>query len=217
MHSALREAVEGGLVLRTSRSYAFAHDRVHEAAYALVPPLDRAATHLQIGRTMVAVTAGTDAGERIFEIVNQFARGLPAIALDSEREMVAELYLAAGRRAKGSSAYASALAYFSSGRTLLGDHAWARRSDLTLELELNCAECEIIVGELATAEDRLARLAPHVTRLPDQVQVVIDGPWVVLRGSVANDREARVVEGMVRLTPGVRGIRNELQPRGEDD
>ena len=151
---------------------------------------------------MVAVTAGTDAGERIFEIVNQFARGLPAIALDSEREMVAELYLAAGRRAKGSSAYASALAYFSSGRTLLGDHAWARRSDLTLELELNCAECEIIVGELATAEDRLARLAPHVTRLPDQVQVVCLSVLVFF----TTGRSERAVEVGGRLelveTPG---------------
>ena len=82
VHSVLREAVEGGLVLRTSRSFAFAHDRVHEAAYALVPARDRAATHLQIGRTLIAVTSGRDLDERIFEIVSQFARGLPAIESD---------------------------------------------------------------------------------------------------------------------------------------
>ena len=172
VHSVLREAVEGGLVLRTSRSLAFAHDRVHEAAYALLSPFDRAATHLQIARTMAALAAAPDSDERIFEIVNQFAHGLPAIELESERETVAELYLAAGRRAKASSAYASALAYFSSGRTLLGEQAWARRPALTLELELNCAECEIMGGELALAEARLTRLAPHVTSLSDQVQVV---------------------------------------------
>jgi predicted ATPase/signal transduction histidine kinase len=172
VHSALREAVEGGLVLRTSRSFAFAHDRVHEAAYALVPPRDRAVAHLQIGRTLIAATPGAELDERIFEIVNQFARGLPAIESEAERESVAALYLAAGRRAKASSAYASALAYFSTGRTLLGEQAWTRRSALTLELELNCAECEIIGGDLAIAEERLTRLAPHVTALSDQVQVV---------------------------------------------
>ena len=37
---------------------------------------------------------------------------------------------------------------------------------------MNCAECEIIGGELAIAEERLTRLAPHVTALSDQVQVV---------------------------------------------
>ncbi|HVQ16414.1 MAG TPA: AAA family ATPase, partial [Vicinamibacterales bacterium] len=172
VHAVLREAVEGGLVLQASRSLAFAHDRVHEAAYALVPPRDRAATHLQIGRSMIAGAAGPDFDERIFEIVNQFARGLPAIESESERDFVAELHLAAGRRAKASSAYASALTYFAAGRTLLGEHAWTHRAALTLDLELNCAECEIIGGELAIAEERLTRLAPYVTALSDQVQVV---------------------------------------------
>ena len=33
---------------------------------------------------------------------------------------------------------------------------------------------------------------------------------VVLRGTVRDAREARLVEGMVRLTPGVAYIKNEL-------
>jgi hypothetical protein len=37
-----------------------------------------------------------------------------------------------------------------------------------------------------------------------------DGGTVVLRGTVRDRDEARTVEGMVRLTPGVRSIRNEL-------
>lgn len=37
-----------------------------------------------------------------------------------------------------------------------------------------------------------------------------EGNTVILRGTVANDREARLVEGMVRLTPGVGYIKNEL-------
>lgn len=45
------------------------------------------------------------------------------------------------------------------------------------------------------------------------VQVHVDGQTVVLSGEVADDRERRLVEGMVRLTPGVREVRNELQTR----
>jgi hypothetical protein len=45
---------------------------------------------------------------------------------------------------------------------------------------------------------------------PAGVQVVADGGMVVLRGAVRDQDEARTVEGMVRLTPGVRSIRNEL-------
>lgn len=46
---------------------------------------------------------------------------------------------------------------------------------------------------------------------PAGVQVVTDGPVVVLRGSARDEDEARLIEGMIRLTPGVRDVRNELQ------
>ncbi|MFO0796389.1 MAG: BON domain-containing protein [Gemmataceae bacterium] len=42
------------------------------------------------------------------------------------------------------------------------------------------------------------------------VQVQVDGNAVVLRGTVRDGDEARVVEGMVRLTPGVGRVTNEL-------
>lgn len=42
------------------------------------------------------------------------------------------------------------------------------------------------------------------------LDVVVDSGAVVLRGEVGTARERRLVEGMVRLTPGVRDVRNEL-------
>jgi hypothetical protein len=48
------------------------------------------------------------------------------------------------------------------------------------------------------------------------VDIQTDGQLVVLRGAVRDEDEARLVEGMIRLTPGVREVRNELQfPRPE--
>lgn len=45
------------------------------------------------------------------------------------------------------------------------------------------------------------------------VQVITDRDNnVILRGTVADEDEVRLIEGMVRLTPGVREIRNELAP-----
>jgi osmotically-inducible protein OsmY len=38
----------------------------------------------------------------------------------------------------------------------------------------------------------------------------VDSGAVTLRGEVGTARERRLVEGMVRLTPGVREVRNEL-------
>lgn len=45
------------------------------------------------------------------------------------------------------------------------------------------------------------------------VQITTAGSAVLLRGTVADADEARTIEGMVRLTPGVTAVRNELVVR----
>lgn len=48
-------------------------------------------------------------------------------------------------------------------------------------------------------------------RTPANVRVEADGDVIVLRGRVADEDEKRLVEGLVRLEPGVREVRNELE------
>jgi predicted ATPase len=74
MHAALFEVVRAGLVLRRGDEYVFLHDRVREAAYALLPEDSRAMEHLRIGRALT--TAPADMEESVFEIVNQFNRSI---------------------------------------------------------------------------------------------------------------------------------------------
>ena len=45
---------------------------------------------------------------------------------------------------------------------------------------------------------------------PGSIRVEADGNVIVLRGRVADEDEKRLVEGMVRLEPGVHEVRNEL-------
>jgi predicted ATPase len=54
IHTSLLEAARTGLILRLEGSYAFLHDRIQEAAYALIPEGERAAAHLRIGRVLLA-------------------------------------------------------------------------------------------------------------------------------------------------------------------
>jgi hypothetical protein len=46
---------------------------------------------------------------------------------------------------------------------------------------------------------------------PAAIQVVIEDQTIVLRGKVADDDERRLTENMIRMTPRVREVRNELQ------
>jgi len=159
LRSHLQEAVRTQLVLYAEGSYRFLHDRVHEAAYSLIPEDQRAEAHLGIGRLLVANIPPEKRDEAIFEIVNQLNLGAQLITSDEEREQLAELNLAAGKRAKASSAYASALRYLTAGAAMLPEDAWERRQELAFELELQPADCEVCTGALQAAEERLAALA----------------------------------------------------------
>jgi hypothetical protein len=171
IHSALWEAIRVGLILRFEDRYAFLHDRVQEAAYALIPEGERAAAHLRIGRMLASRTAPGDLEEHIFEIVNQLDRGAALIDLPEERERVADLNLIAGKRAKISTAYASAINYLAAGRALLAEDSWERRYELTFSLEYHRAECEFLTGDLAAAEDRLLLLSRRASDLVDLAAV----------------------------------------------
>ena len=159
LHAHLAEAVAAGLISRFKESYRFLHDRIHEAAYSLIPQERRAEAHLRIGVAMAAQTPLDKLEEGIFEIVNQLNRGSHLLMSIAERERLAELNLLAGRRAKVSTAYASAVKYLRAGRELLLDETWNRNYDLAFSIEFLLAECELLSTDMACAENRLSALA----------------------------------------------------------
>ena len=167
----LREAVRAGLVLQSDRGYRFLHDRVQEAAYSLIPESARAAAHLRIGRLLAASTAPAHVEEQIFEIVNQLNRGSHLMTSAEERVHLAELNLIAGRRAKISTAYASALSYLGAGLALLADESWDRHYELVFAINYLMAECELLTANMVAAEDRLSMLA-HRARNGHDIAVV---------------------------------------------
>lgn len=66
-----------------------------------------------------------------------------------------------------------------------------------------------LYGEVRSVLDRS-------TSLPSRgnIQLRMNGPGLILEGTVADERERRLAEGLVRLTPGVREVENRLQVRG---
>jgi PAS domain S-box-containing protein len=171
IHAALWPAVRQELVERLDGAYQFVHGRVQEAAYSLTPEPLRAEVHLRIGRLLAAQTPPEEREGAIFEIVNQMNRGAALITSRDEREQLAELNLVAGKRAKASTAYASALTYLDLGATLLAEEGWERRRDLIFALELDRAECEFLTGRLSVAEERLAALSNRATTTVEQAIV----------------------------------------------
>ncbi|MGC1955782.1 MAG: GAF domain-containing protein, partial [Gammaproteobacteria bacterium] len=171
LHAALWDAVRAGFLVRSDDTYTFLHDRIQQAAYELIPEAERAMAHLRIGRLLAARTPSEALEESIFDIVNQFDRGAALVTTREERKQVAELNLMAGRRAKAATAFASALRYFTAGRLLLAEKAWERCYRLAFDLELNRAECEYLIGELRSAQERLSVLSSRAKTIVDSAAV----------------------------------------------
>lgn len=64
------------------------------------------------------------------------------------------------------------------------------------------------------AEDAQAVIARSTSLVSkDGIKVALDGDTIVLRGAVSDDHERRLAESLIRFTPGVHEVRNELQVR----
>ncbi len=159
LHSDLWEAVRLEFIVRLEDSYRFIHDRVQEAAYSLIPESLRAESHLRIGRLLAAHIPPERLEEAIFAIVNQLNRGSHLIRSAEEREWVGELNLIAGRRAKVSTAYVSALSYLAAGRALLREESWGSNYELIFSIEILIAESELLTANIGSAENRLSMLS----------------------------------------------------------
>jgi predicted ATPase/GAF domain-containing protein len=124
--------------------FKFPHDRVQQAAYSLIEESQKQATHLQIGRLLLASSRSEDLENRIFDIVNQLNEGSALIEEETEKVKLAELNGRAGKKAKSATAYESAAKYFKKGLDLLGSDRWQSRYDLTLNLSVEALEAEYL-------------------------------------------------------------------------
>ena len=158
IHTALWEAVRAGLIFQEESTYKFLHDRIQEAAYAFIPESERATEHLRIGRTLVASMTGDGLAEHVFDVANQFNRGAALLIDRAEKAHVATIDLSAGRKARASAAYTSALSYFSAGMALLDEEDWGSHYELTFSLWLERAECELLSGDFEKAEQLIVEL-----------------------------------------------------------
>ncbi|MCP3705582.1 AAA family ATPase [Paraburkholderia sp. CNPSo 3274] len=152
MHAGFQAALRAGAIIFQHGKYRFTHDRIQEAAYALIPAWRRPPLHLRIGRLLAQGMSEEKVSEKVFDIVNQFNLGLSLVSDEAERQYIAGLNLRAARKAKTSSAYAAACGYLASATDLLTQQGWRECYALTWSVWLERAECEILNANFEEAE-----------------------------------------------------------------
>ncbi|MCC6553907.1 MAG: AAA family ATPase, partial [Polyangiaceae bacterium] len=174
----LAPAIQDGFVLPLSepeimgdaprlfiRSYRFLHDRVQQAAYALIDEEERRAVHLRIGRLMLASATEHDRAERIFDLVGHLNVGRDLVTDPAERRAVAVLNAEAAKKARASTAYAAARDHLRTALDLLSEAGWDAEGDLLFAVCAELVEVEHLSGDPERAE-RIAAVALERARTP---------------------------------------------------
>ena len=78
--------------------YRFAHERIHQVVYALLPKERKYIVHQQIGRLLLEKTPPAEHTERIFDIVDQLNIGADHLYDQPQRYELAYFNLLAGRK-----------------------------------------------------------------------------------------------------------------------
>ncbi|MEG3974482.1 AAA family ATPase [Microcoleus sp. herbarium8] len=151
--------------------YKFMHDRVQQAAYAMIPDAQKEPVHLAIGRLLLHRSTAAQRQERIFDIVNHlnFAGGL--ICELSEKYELAELNWQAGKTAKAASAFETALSFFQSGCNCLPAQSWEDNYALTWALYFELGEAEYLNGKNDEALAILDFILPHTQTLLERCRI----------------------------------------------
>ncbi|WP_438008874.1 AAA family ATPase [Sorangium sp. So ce321] len=147
----------------------FAHDRVQQAAYELVPQERRRQLHLDIGRFLEA-SSGDRAEGALFDAADHLNLG--SALLDAEqRADLARLNHRAGLKARRAAAYGPALAYFRSGLRLLPENAARSCYGLWFSLHRDAAECAALTDQHAMARALVDEGLRHATSIPEKVDL----------------------------------------------
>ena len=174
----------------TTIEYKFAHDRIQQAAYSLIPPEDKQAVHWKVGQRLLQNTPQQGREQKIFDIVNQLNFSIEFIAVESEREQLAQLNLIAGKKAKVSAAYESAWNYLKVGMNCLSADSWQSQYDLTLALYVEAAEAASLSGSFEEMDRLTSVVLQQGKTLLEKVKVY----EVKIQGYTAHNKPLEAVK-----------------------
>jgi predicted ATPase/class 3 adenylate cyclase/tRNA A-37 threonylcarbamoyl transferase component Bud32 len=191
-----------GLDQQVTASYQFAHDRIQQAVYSLIPLEEQEEIHWRLGQLLLQHVPLEAHEERIFDIVNQLNQGLPFLQRDDAArclyekwDELVEMNLLAGKKAKAAAAYEPAFHYLQTGLSLLEKDNWQWQYDQTLELHVEAAEAAYLSGSFAEMEHLVAAVLRKARNVLDKVRVY----EIKIRAHIAQGRQVEAVQTGVHV------------------
>ena len=148
----LEAPLEAELVIQ---NYKFRHDRIQQAAYALIEEPQKKAVHLQIGRLLLQKLSAEELSAKIFTLVDHLNQGRVLIESAAEKILLVKLNLQAGKKAKEAIAYAASREYLVIAENEFPGNIWQEDYDLALDLYRELAEIEYLNGNFVRSQNLL--------------------------------------------------------------
>ena len=151
LETTLNNPLDASLIIL---NYKFQHDRVQQAAYALIDENHKQTVHLKIGRMLLASTLSDAQEENIFAIVDHLNKGKNLIASKAEKVHLSQLNLKAGKKAQESTAYTAAKEYFMSAKDIFPGNIWQGENNYKMARDLykNLAQVEYLNSNFQESE-----------------------------------------------------------------
>lgn len=171
MQDDLNEACQEGLMeLNKDESiYRFVHDKMREAAYALIDRDGRDEMHFGISMTLLAGFENRkrkNDSNNLFVILDQLNHGVPSLLQsESERLSVAKLNHEAASAMLQSYNYTSAYQRSMTAVSLLPVDSWDSHYDLNLDYHLLLSQAAYSHRKIEVAKDALNKVVEHATSL----------------------------------------------------
>ncbi len=169
--ASLNQRLMEGLQVGQDSRFAFLHDRVQQAAYALIPQEELQALHLRVARLRIEGSSDIEHSKELFDVVNHYNMGLSLIDDEQERYRLARLNLAAALRTQSSSAFTAMHQFAVAARAALPQHAWTDAYDLACSVTLVCGEAEALTGQYDRALTVMDEAQSHVRNAHDRYRL----------------------------------------------
>jgi hypothetical protein len=156
--AALFTLCEEGLIAPVRAGFRFVHDRIREAAQALLSPREAARIHHHGAQLLLARLSAVELHERAFEIADHLDLGAEYLT-EEERPRAIGVHIAAGKRALQLGVAATATRYARAAHALFRSQDWAAHPQLAFDLWMLRADAAYQQSEFASALEILDELA----------------------------------------------------------
>lgn len=147
----------------------FTHDRIQEAAYALLPDEQKIETHRMIGQHLLQHSDLDKEPDLLFELVRHFQQGHAHTLPTAEKAPLIALALSAGKRAQQAGAFEAAFTHLDWGIQLVGPERWAQSYATTLELVSQIVSIGTAYRQREHLDRYIDELIQHGRTLTDQL------------------------------------------------